>query len=157
MLLKASISIIVFVAVIVTAGVSGVLFKIWPTTWSDEDLRISEPMLDQLRRLREKPKFLPEPKQFYPGARNEEMRLALEELMNALIDYLIHGVQKHPKKSFVLATFKEFLGKASRLDSEERDRILRYFGEIMTIVGIKSSNELFNVWRYGFPYGWVIR
>jgi hypothetical protein len=28
---------------------------------------------------------------------------------------------------------------------------------VMTIVGVADSGELLNVWRYGFPYGWLIK
>ena len=37
------------------------------------------------------------------------------------------------------------------------DQTLYYFTEAMRIVGMQGSNELLNVWRYGFPYGWVLK
>jgi hypothetical protein len=40
-------------------------------------------------------------------------------------------------------------------ESEERDQVLVYLSKIMEICGVHSSAELFNVWRYGFPYGWL--
>jgi hypothetical protein len=39
-------------------------------------------------------------------------------------------------------------------ESEERDQLLVYLTKVMRICGVDSSDELFNVWRYGFPYGW---
>ena len=41
-------------------------------------------------------------------------------------------------------------------ESEERDQILVYFNKVMRICGVQNSGELFNVWRYGFPYGWFL-
>ncbi|WP_373925124.1 DUF4844 domain-containing protein [Duganella sp. sic0402] len=32
---------------------------------------------------------------------------------------------------------------------------MRYFGRMLDICGVENSGELFNVWRYGFPYGWL--
>jgi hypothetical protein len=42
-------------------------------------------------------------------------------------------------------------------ESEERDQLLVYLTRVMTICGVENSSELFNVWRYGFPYGWMSR
>ena len=77
--------------------------------------------------------------------------------MNLVLDYLIVGLPKAPKKSFVLTTFKLSLPAFERYDSEEMDQTLYYFTEAMRIVGMQGSNELLNVWRYGFPYGWVLK
>jgi hypothetical protein len=56
-----------------------------------------------------------------------------------------------------LATFKHYLYGFERFDTEEQEQVLRYFSRILSILGVKGSNELFNVWRYGFPYGWVLK
>jgi hypothetical protein len=54
----------------------------------------------------------------------------------------------------VLSAFKATLSKASHFDSEEQDRLASYLEETLNILDIDSSNELIDVWRYGFPYGW---
>lgn len=156
MLLKVIVGLLITIAFIVMAGLTGILFSVWPSTWPDSELKIGTPQVEQLKALRQAPKFEADPKLFYPGAPNEQVRVVLEVSLNGVIDYLVQGVQQHPKKSFVLSTFKSALARADELDSEEKERLLEYFNEIMRIVGISSSNELLNVWRYGFPYGWVI-
>ena len=57
----------------------------------------------------------------------------------------------------MIKQFKETLGQFEKFDSEEKDRLLLYLEDIMDEVGIRNSNELFNVWRYGFPYGLILR
>jgi hypothetical protein len=49
---------------------------------------------------------------------------------------------------------KVTLAKFDTPESEERDHVLAYLTKVMEICGVHSSAELFNVWRYGFPYGW---
>jgi hypothetical protein len=46
------------------------------------------------------------------------------------------------------------LAKFDTPESEERDQVLAYLTKVMEICGVRGSAELFNVWRYGFPYGW---
>lgn len=54
----------------------------------------------------------------------------------------------------VLAKFKRAMASFSVSESEERDQFLVYLQRIMDVLGMRSSGELLNVWRYGFPYGW---
>jgi hypothetical protein len=51
---------------------------------------------------------------------------------------------------------KATLADVDTSESEERDQILAYLDKVMTICGVESSDQLFNVWRYGFPYGWFL-
>lgn len=153
MVLKVILVVVVAAALFVAAGLSGLLFRFWPTSWPDAELSVSPAQVERLFALRNEPKFLPNAKLHYPGAPNEAIRIALEEIVNAVIEHITQEIQKVPRKSFVLSSFKPVLARAERLDSEERDRLLSYFNEIMEILGIGSSNELLNVWRYGLPYG----
>ncbi len=156
MVLKLALVLIVSTIILVAAGLSGILFRLWPTVWPDADLSVSPAQIERLSALRKEPKFRPDAKLFYPGAPNEDMRVALEQAVDGMIEHIILDVQKVPRKSVVLGTFKKVLGYADRLDSEEKDRLLAYFDEIMEILEIRGSNELLNVWRYGFPYGWFV-
>jgi len=45
---------------------------------------------------------------------------------------------------------------AVELDTEDQERLGRYMNQIMDSLSIAGSNELLNVWRLGFPYGWFI-
>ena len=149
--------VLALLAAFVIAGLTGLLFRVWPTSFPDTDLVVTPQVIEELKRLRAEPKFKPDPKNFYPGATNERIRLVAEEGVNLVVDQLLTGLPKAPRKSFVLATFKDSLYGFERFDSEEQEQALRYFSRILRILGDQGSNELFNVWRYGFPYGWVLK
>ena len=145
---------LLIVVLIFVSGMSGVLFAIWPTGFPDQSLEVSQSEVDQLREIRIEAKFNIDKKTFYPGAKNEVERVELEILINKVIDELISNLPKTPKKSYVLSVFKRALVVGNSYDSEDRDMISKYLTRIMDILKIQSSNELINVWRYGFPYGW---
>lgn len=63
-------------------------------------------------------------------------------------------LSEHPQRSTVLRAMKAILVNFGTPESEERDQLLMYLTKVMQICGVDSSDELFNVWRYGFPYGW---
>lgn len=153
--MKIAIAFISVLAFLVLAGLFGWLFQIWPTSWPDSDLKIGPVHIEQLKQLRSEAKFHEDPKTFYAGAANEASRVSLEAVVNTSIDLIISAIQKTPKKSSILAIFKALLSNLSLLDSEDKDQLLIYFSRILNIAGVQSSNELFNVWRYGFPYGWL--
>lgn len=154
MLLKPFLAVVAGAVLFVAAGLSGLLFRLWPTGWPDAELSVSAAQVERLFELRKEPKFLPNAKLHYPGAPDEAMRIELEEIVNDAIEHIMQGVQKVPRKSFVLGSLKPALARAERLDSEERDRLLAYFDEVTEILELGGSNELLNVWRYGLPYGW---
>jgi hypothetical protein len=151
--MKIAVFITSVLALLIFAGVYGWLFQIWPTSWPDSDLKISAAQVEQLKQLRSEVKFHKDPKTFYPGAINEASRVGLETVVNASIDLIIPAIQRNPKKSSILVIFKVVLSNLNLLDSEDKDQLIIYFGRILKIAGVQSSNELFNVWRYGFPYG----
>ena len=152
--MKFAIAIISVLTFLVLAGFYGWLFQIWPTSWPDSDLKISTVQIEQLKQLRSEAKFHEDPKTFYPGAANEASRVGLETAVNGTIDLIIPVTHQNPKKSSILSIFKSVLLSLSLLDSEDKDQLINYFNRILQTVGVQSSNELFNVWRYGFPYGW---
>ena len=156
MLPKLLLTVFAIPALLFVAGVSGLLFHAWPTKWPDENITLKPPQLERLRALQRERKFVQDMRLHYPGAPNEGLRIALEKRVNGAIDRIAQGIQDNPRKSFVLGTFKQLLADTQTLDSEERDRLLNYFEQIMVILDIRSSNELLNVWRYGFPYGWFM-
>ena len=152
--IKIILVIIALPLIFITAGVTGVTFSIWPTSWPDQQLNISPQKINDLNKLRQQTKFTKQ--NDYPGAPDERIRTVSEQHINSLLDRLITGLPLAPRKSFVLQHFKITLTALHDYDSEERDQAAQYLDEIMTIVGMQSSNELINVWRYGFPYGWLL-
>lgn len=91
---------------------------------------------------------------FYFGAPNEAVRLSAQRSVDVLLDALVLELPKNPKRSMVLVKFKTAMESFSVSESEERDQFLFYLQRIMKVLGMQSSGELMNVWRYGFPYGW---
>jgi hypothetical protein len=138
------------------AGMSGILFYVWPTSVGDYELSVTPSTLQQLAALRAERKFEADKSAFYFGAPNEQARAAAQAEVDAVIDSLTHELPSTPRRSVVLKCFKFALARFDTSESEERDQFLVYLQRIMVIVGVKSSGELFNVWRYGLPYGWFI-
>ncbi|WP_269533513.1 DUF4844 domain-containing protein [Chitinimonas sp. BJYL2] len=155
--LKIIVALLVIFSLVITAGLTGITFAIWPTSISDHELEISTVTIDKLKKLRLERKFDADQAKFYFGAPNELARAAAQSSVDAVIDILLQTLPSNPRRALVLQTFKSALANFHSAESEERDRLLQYFEQIMIIVGIENSGELFNVWRYGFPYGWFLR
>ena len=142
---------------LVAAGLTGILFRLWPTSWPDTTLQVTPEGIDRLRTLRATPKFYPDASTYYPGASSEGRRALDERLVNAMLDSLVGGLERRPRKSFVLSKFKSAMAVFPTDDSEDMDRLCGYLEQVLDTLGIDGSNELLNVWRYGLPYGWVVR
>lgn len=141
-------------AAILVAGLTGVLFRLWPTFLNDHPLPITPQTLEQLQALKRERKFLPDGTRWYPGPSTDNVREAAQRGIDAIIDDLLTTLPRTPQRSVVLSAFKAGLPAFDRLDSEEQDQALLYCEQIMRIVGVTSSGELLNVWRYGLPLGW---
>jgi Domain of unknown function (DUF4844) len=128
--------------IIFAVGLTGALFAIWPTFWPHQNLTVTSAEFADLRALRAERKFMP------------DARLGVQAALDELLDTLIRDVAAHPTKAFVLARIKVVLAGFPVDDSEDRDRLLGYLERTMEILRVNGSNELLNVWRYGFPYGW---
>ena len=154
MLLKALASIVIVFVMILIAGLSGLSFQLWPTGFNDYKLTVTPEVLQRLRSLQAERKFGADSVTFYPGAVNEGERLRAQEAVDSTIQAIITELPEHPQRSTVLRAIKATLTKFDTPESEERDQVLVYLTKVMEICGVQSSAELFNVWRYGFPYGW---
>jgi hypothetical protein len=98
-----------------------------------------------------KKKFLPET--LYPGAMNEPERLRFEATINALAVQLQPLADRPNPKEKLMAAFKAAYPAWENEDTEERERALGYFEELMGILGVKSSNGVLNRLLYGFDPG----
>lgn len=93
----------------------------------------------------------------YPfGAPDEAQRFVAQRATDHAIQSLIDDLPSHPRRAVVLGHFKRTLANFSTTESEERDQLLVYLSRAMVICGVEHSSELFNVWRYGLPYGWFL-
>ncbi|TFW17568.1 DUF4844 domain-containing protein [Duganella callida] len=145
---------ILMVTATVLAGIYGLTFSVWPTGFRDMELNVTPEVIQRLRSLQLEHKFGPDPTTFYPGAVTETQRAAAQAAVDSAIQSLIEELPKRPRRSTVLRALKATLADFGMSESEERDQILSYLTKVMRICGVESSAELFNVWRYGFPYGW---
>lgn len=143
-------------AAIIFAGLSGLNFYVWPTGFNDHKLSITPEVIQRLRTLQSEHKFGPDRVTFYPGAIDERARHIAQAAVDSTIQSLIAELPARPQRSTVLRTMKTTLANVDTSESEERDQVLVYLSKVMEICGVESSAELFNVWRYGFPYGWLI-
>jgi Domain of unknown function (DUF4844) len=155
--LKSVVSILIVVVLLVGLGITGAYFYIWPTNFNDQSLNVTEITQRELTSLIEEKKFYPEPSAFYFGAPNENIRSKAEIKVNSALNEIFEVVKVNPKKSAVLSSIKSSLKNFKDFDSEENERALYYFEKSLEILSIENSNELFNVWRYGFPYGWFLK
>lgn len=157
LLLKAIAVAVSLVVAVVVFGVTGISFVLWPTSVSDKTLQITPQVLQQLQALKSERKFVPDAGSFYPGAPNEVARIEAQSVIDSIIETLRAGLPASPRRSTVLKAFKATLPAFDLMDSEEQDQAAVYCERIMAITGVESSGELLNVWRYGFPYGWLKR
>lgn len=114
---------------------------------SDQLLHLTAVILMSLNAMRAEPKF--EERGIYRPP-TQKIRIESEAKINSLFDRLIKGIEKNPRKSFVLSEFAVTLKQFDDADSEEQDRACEYLEQIMDIVHIESSDGLLNNWRYGF-------
>jgi hypothetical protein len=108
----------------------------------------SQPQSQALRAFMAKKKFLPE--KLYPGASTDQDRERFEAIINALASELISIADKPDPKPKLLEAFKTTYPAFEYADTEERERALGYFEELMEILGVESSDGLLNKLLYGF-------
>ncbi len=104
----------------------------------------------ELLKLRSEKKFVEDMKELYPGAPDEQTRVAAEIIINATIDNLINYSNKELTEAEFWKILKHSATQFSIMDSEEMEQGLYYMEKIMDIYKIESSNGRFNEWRYGF-------
>jgi len=106
--------------------------------------------VSSLKQLRDAHKFGEDAANLYPGAPNESVRAMANEILNKAISRLIGlpdtGIQEGQFWGVLEDAAKEY----AKMDSEEMDRAMVYFEQIMDIYGIESSGGRLNNWRYGF-------
>ena len=155
--LKTLLALLAVLVVVFIAGVTGLLFAVWPTSLGDHALNITPASLASLKELQNERKFAEDFPNHYPGAPNEAIRAIAQLAVDMLLRDLTAELPRNPRRSLVLGKMKAALVTFQPTDSEERDQLLRYFERILSATGIENSGELLNVWRYGFPYGWIQR
>jgi hypothetical protein len=75
-----------------------------------------------------------------------------ESAINYLLESIIRNIEHNPQKDFVMDEFMKALGNFEGEDTEEREHACEYLEQIMTILGIESSDGKINSWLYGFDF-----
>jgi len=105
---------------------------------SDMPLSITSGRLEQLRKLRDEPKFVD-----LPGTPAEQERKRFEPLLDSLLDRLIDGVEQHPSRDWVLDQMEPFVDEFHLEDTELRESCLAYIGRIFDILGVSDDGGAF--------------
>jgi hypothetical protein len=116
---------------------------------SDQKIDVSQHTIEKLSELRSKPKYVDMPGTIYNGMRPESSRLLAQEQLNFLLDRLREGLPAKPSKKFALTQFAKTMAEFEAADTEDREQLLRYLGEITDILGIANSDGQLSRWMYG--------
>ena len=106
--------------------------------------------ISALKQLRDANKFGEDTANLYPGAPNENVRAMANEVLNTAITRLIEIPDSGVQEDLFWTVLGDAAKEYAKMDSEEMDRAMVYFEQIMDIYGIESSGGRLNNWRYGF-------
>ena len=119
-------------------------------TGAGEMLDLPHGALQRLVELRATPKFEAEEAFGYVGFLPLDGRPAAEAELDLLIDRIIAGIEANPTKGFVLSEFRRTFVHFVESDTEDRERLMRYFEQIMNLVGMDTSDGALNRMLYEF-------
>lgn len=139
-----------------SAGVTGLLFDVWPTNIGDRPVQIDTIRIAKISELRAQRKFESDAAKKYPGAPNDLARLEAQSLVDSALDDIISLGEGDYRKSLILAIIKRHLRGMKYLDTEEREQACEYFAVALKILGIENSSGLFPVFLHGFPLDFFI-
>jgi hypothetical protein len=105
---------------------------------SEQVLVITNQTMTKLGALRAEEKFTN-----LPGAPAAAERRRLEPLFNSLLDTLIDGLAKNPRKSWVLGVMEPVVERFHLEDTEARDSCVDYLERILSILEIQSTDGAF--------------
>jgi len=117
-------------------------------------MKVDKDAQSKLNAFIKKSKFDAEPGTLFNGLSHANLKPQLNSLLNEAAKDFIHTATHQPTEQ----KFQQDIGKGLsrfnpfylQLDSEDQDRICRYFEELIDCVGLQSSNGKLNEWRYGF-------
>lgn len=116
-------------------------------------MKTPENTREKLEEFIAKGKFYKE--NFYPGIADEKLRpLFTKKINEAASDFLSVAQSDNPTDKKYQEKIGIGLSRFSdvylELDTEDRERVCRYFEELMDIVGLESSDGKLNKFMYGF-------
>ena len=116
-------------------------------------IKPSENAMTKFEEFRNKEKFIPDKKLFYPGIGDTILKPILTIKINlAADDFEALAKTDDTNEKDYQNAIKKGLDRFTGIyiDSEDQDRICYYFEELMDIVGLESSGGHLNNFRYGF-------
>ena len=102
-------------------------------------MKITSESLQSLHRLRLEKKFIAE--DFYPGAPDEDTRLRCQSLTDQLIDDLLLLLGAATSKEEILTRARQTIASFEDEDTEEREKVDDYLGEIMQAIEITDWTD----------------
>lgn len=105
---------------------------------SEQVLVITDQAMTKLRAFRAEEKFTN-----LPGVPAAAERRRLEPLFNSLLDTLIDGLTRNPRKSWVLGVMEPVVERFHLEDTEARDPCIDYLERILSILEINSTEGAF--------------
>jgi hypothetical protein len=109
----------------------------------DASLTITPETIDQLRAFAAAERFTD-----LPGVDTSEEQARLSAALNSLLRTLIEGLPQHPSKLWVMAQFQPVMDSLYGEDTEGKEAFGAHLGQIMDILGIKSSDGLLGFYLY---------
>jgi hypothetical protein len=90
--------------------------------------------LNQLEDFQKQLKFTEEG--FYPGAPTEEIRVRCEQQVNVYLQEVIHLLMNGCERKALFERARTLCKAFDDEDTEERDKVGEYIGEVMIIIGL---------------------
>jgi hypothetical protein len=111
--------------------------------------------MDKFTQFIEKEKFGEDVSAFYPGIADTTMRPILTEKINLAADDFKSlaasgNATEQDYQDKIETGLKRFSDVYISLDTEDRERVCKYFEELMDIVGLESSGGHLNDFMYDF-------
>lgn len=97
-------------------------------------MRTTPESSEAIQLLRAEEKFVEE--DFYPGAPDEDIRLRCQKRVDRLIDDVLALLGRDASKEEILARAKTTIDSFEEEDTEEREKVGDYIGEMMRAIGL---------------------
>jgi hypothetical protein len=102
-------------------------------------MRTTPELSEAIRLLRAEEKFVEE--DFYPGAPDEDIRLRCQARVDQLIDDVLALLGRDASKEEILARAKTTIDSFEKEDTEEREKVGDYIGEMMRAIGLDDWTD----------------
>lgn len=125
------------------------------TACGQGQMKTPDNIMTKFEEFKNKEKFSQDDKLFYPGIGDPKLKPILTEKINLVADDFKKLADKGNStdkdyQNAIKIGLERFSGLYLQLDTEDRERVCRYFEELMDIVGLESSGGHLNDFMYGF-------